>query len=50
MNLDGVLLTRKETLVSVEAFVGRGRRSGWLLLCYKIEGLVLESFCDTPHV
>ena len=33
----------------IEAFVGRWRKSGWLLLCSKIEGLVMESFCDAPH-
>ena len=48
--LDGLVLTRKETWVVVEAFVGRGQKLGWLSVCCKIEGLVLESFCDTPHV
>ena len=50
MYLDGLVLARKNTLVTVEAFVGPGRKSGWLLPCCKTEDLVLESFCDTAHV
>ena len=49
MYLYGLVLARKETWVNIEAFVGRRRKSGWLLLCCKIEGLVVEYDCDTPH-
>ena len=49
MYLDGLVLAKKETWVAIEASVGRGRKSGWLLLCCNIESLVVESICDTPH-
>ena len=41
-------LVRKETRRPF-GFVGRGLKSGNCFYCFKFEGLIVDSVCDTPY-